>query len=285
MTLAQILADVERHAHLPAAKHQEFWYVVAEIKGWTYTDLLVHLGDQADPDDLQRLQSIADALSRGIPAEYLLGYAIFDGIPVVLEQEVFVPRPETEGLVVLASRFLEQLEPQEAYGADVCSGSGAIALALAHRFPHLFMTGLELDERSVGCARRSARSLGVFDRVCFFQANVLSASGWSSLLRPVDLVVSNPPYVRGARFAEAHAASPAEPMRALYGGAAGLIFYRRILAEARRLLRPGGLLLFEIDDGLEVAILNLFSRYGMVEGRWLPDMNGLPRYAEARQAQ
>jgi len=90
--------------------------------------------------------------------------------------------------------------------------------------------------------------------------------------------------VRAAeRLAAAHAASPFEPVSALYGGWDGLVFYRRIASEAPRWLEPGGLLELEIDDGLEQAILNLLCRAGLHECRWSRDLAGLPRYVEAYQ--
>ena len=100
-----------------------------------------------------------------------------------------------------------------------------------------------------------------------------------------DVIVSNPPYVREQRLLPAHESSPLEPVRALYGGVSGMVFYRRIIAQARDWLRPGGLLLLEIDDGMERGILDLCERYGLQGGRWLCDLRGLPRYVEARRAE
>ena len=147
------------------------------------------------------------------------------------------------------------------------------------------IVGLKIDPVAVSCGRESAAHLGVADRVKFIQSNVLGS--WSSALQGwhgrADVIVSNPPYVRAERLAAAHAASPFEPVSALYGGRDGLVFYRRIAAEAPRWLEPGGLLELEIDDGLEQAILNLLCRAGLHECRWSRDLAGLPRYVEAYQ--
>jgi len=122
------------------------------------------------------------------------------------------------------------------------------ALALAKRIPTASVVGLEIDPVAVSCARESAARLGVADRVKFVQGNVLGC--WSSALqgwnRRADVIVSNPPYVRAERLAAAHAASPFEPVSALYGGWNGLTFYRRIAAGAPAWLAPGGLL--ELGD-------------------------------------
>jgi release factor glutamine methyltransferase len=128
---------------------------------------------------------------------------------------------------------------------------------------------------------------GLSERVGFVQGNVLAAWGLAlaDFRGRTDVIVSNPPYVREQRLFPAHASSPAEPVRALYGGTSGMVFYKRIIAQACDWLRPGGLLLLEIDDGLEQGILNVFERYGLQDGRWSPDLRGLPRYAEARRAE
>ncbi len=284
MTLAQILADVETRTQLPVSKREELLYAVARMKGWSRTDLLLHLRCPLGSNDVIRFEAIAQGLAHGVPVEYILGHAEFGDISVMVQEGVFVPRPETEELVEQVAGFISRECQHHVIGLDVCSGSGAIALALANRFSELSVTGLDIDATSVCCARQTAEYLGFAQRVCFIQTNVLSNQSWKGLAGKIDFIVSNPPYVQGDRFEAAHDSSPVEPRKALYGGWSGLVFYRRIIAEARKVLRPGGLLLFEIDDGLEVAILDLFSRYGMSEGRWLPDLRGLPRYAEARQA-
>ena len=231
------------------------------------------------------VRETAAQLASGCPAEYITGQASFDGLTLHVRQGVLVPRPETEGLVALAEQIVVQEGNPRTVILDLCSGSGAIMLALAASIPDASCTGLELDPVSISCSSASSLDAGLEGRVRTVQGNVLSS--WdlylSDLKGRVDLVVSNPPYVREQRLSLAHAASPLEPLCALYGGKTGLLFYKRIIAQAGSWLRPGGILLLEIDDGLEEGILNLFERYGLKEGRWLPDFRGLPRYAEARR--
>jgi release factor glutamine methyltransferase len=145
---------------------------------------------------------------------------------------------------------------------------------------------MELDPVSVSCSRESALEMGLSERVKFIQGNVLTAWGLTvvEFRGRADVIVSNPPYVRGQRLTAAHASSPVEPVSALYGGTSGMLFYKRIIAQASDWLRPGGLLLLEIDDGLEQSILGQFKRHGLQGGRWSPDLRGLPRYAEAHRA-
>ena len=287
MTLREILAHAEQRTLLSPGKHGELEYVVAADRGWSRSDLLIRLDLPAETGMQAFVDHAARQLADGYPAEYLTGHAAFCDLLVRVREGVLVPRPETEGLVKIAGDYIVEEGRPSAVALDLCSGSGAVALALATRLPQVVVTGLELDPISVACSRESALDAGLSQRVRFVQGNVLSA--WSLALPEfrncTDVIVSNPPYVREERLFEAHESSPREPVRALYGGTSGMVFYRRIIVQACDWLRPGGLLVLEIDDGLEQVILNLFERRGLRGGRWLPDLRGLPRYAEARRAE
>ncbi len=287
MTLREVIAHAEQRAQLSSQKHGELQYVVAASRGWSSSDLFIRLDLPANADIQVFVEHAAQQLADGYPAEYLTGYAAFCDIVVRVREGVLVPRPETESLVQMAGDFIIEQDRPSPIALDLCSGSGAIALALAARLPQVAVVGLELDSISVSCSRESALDAGLAERVRFVQGNVLTAWGLAlaDFRSRTDVIVSNPPYVREQRLFPAHASSPREPVRALYGGTSGMVFYKRIIAQACAWLRPGGLLLLEIDDGLEEGILNLFERYGLRDGRWSPDLRGLPRYAEARRAE
>jgi len=287
LTLREVIAQAEQRAQLLSQKHGELQYVVAASRGWSRSDLLIRLDLPADTDIQVFVEQAAQQLADGYPAEYLTGYAAFCDIVVRVREGVLVPRPETESLVQMAGDFIIEQDRPHAIALDLCSGSGAIALALAARLPQVAVVGLELDSISVSCSRESALDAGLSERVRFVQGNVLAAWGLAlaDFRSRTDVIVSNPPYVREQRLFSAHASSPREPVQALYGGTSGMVFYKRIIAQACDWLRPGGLLLLEIDDGLEEGILNLFERYGLQGGCWSPDLRGLSRYAEARRAE
>jgi release factor glutamine methyltransferase len=287
LTLREVLAHAEQRAQLSSQRHGDLQYVVAASRGWSRSDLLIRLDLPAEDGMHIVVEHAAQQLADGYPAEYLTGHVAFCDIVVRVREGVLVPRPETEHLVQMAGDFIIEEDCPRAIALDLCSGSGAIALALAARLPQVTVVGLELDPTSVSCSRESASDAGLSERVRFVQGNVLAAWGLAlaDFRSRTDVIVSNPPYVCEQRLFAAHASSPVEPVWALYGGTSGMVFYKRIIAQACDWLRPGGLLLLEIDDGLEQGILNLFERYGLQGGRWSPDLRGLPRYAEARRAE
>lgn len=285
MTLGQVLARALGKAHLPLSKRGELDYVVAEACGWDRPGLLVRLNQPCDGDLAMISEEIAGKLASGYPAEYITGRATFCDLELRVGEGVLVPRSETEALVQLAGDVITTEHIHNAVIVDICSGSGAIALALASQLPDALCLGLESDPMCISYSRASSSDAALEQRVKFVYGNVLSS--WNLFLGEVmgrvDLIVSNPPYVREERLDSARMASPREPAQALYGGRSGLLFYKRIVAQSADWLRPGGTLLLEIDDGLEDGILDLFERYKMEKGRWLPDLRGMPRYAEARR--
>jgi release factor glutamine methyltransferase len=286
LTLGQVIARARTDSHLPISKREDLEYVVAAVCGWDRSGLLARLSLPCDENLTRAVEEAAKRLASGCPAEYITGQAAFCDLQVRVCDGVLIPRPETEDLVLLAKDIVVNGHNPNAVILDLCSGSGAIALALASELPHATCIGLELDPVAVSCSLASSSDAALGGRTKFLRGNVLSS--WDLLLSElkgshVDLIVSNPPYVREGRLDDARAASPLEPVHALYGGRSGLVFYKRITAQAASWLRPGGTLLFEIDDGLEEGILNLFERYGLQKGRWLPDFRGLPRYAEAQR--
>lgn len=285
MTLGQIIADARSRKHLSAHQQVDLEDVVISACAWSRAGLLSRLSDPCSALLEDIVRKAADQLSSGKPAEYIMGHAAFLGLQLHVGPGVFVPRPETEMLVLLAEQAVQAMHASETTILDVCSGSGAIGLALASRLPSVRCTGLDSDAACISCAEASAQEAHLEQRVRFVRANVLSSWGLAveDLKGHLDIVVSNPPYVREERLAEACSSSPCEPVRALYGGPSGLSFYRRIVAQAYDFLHPGGELLLEIDDGLEDHILELFSKYGMKDGYWQPDFQGLPRYAGARR--
>lgn len=287
MTLREVLARAEERVLLSWQKDGELQYVVATSRGWSRSDLLIRLDLPAEAGMQAFIEHAAQQLADGYPAEYLTGYAAFCDIVVRVQEGILVPRPETESLVQVAGDFIIEQDRPRAMVLDLCSGSGAVALALATRLPQVEVVGLELDPVSVSCSRESALDVRLEERVRFVRGNVLAAWGLAlaDFRNRVDVIVSNPPYVCEQRLFQAHDSSPVEPVWALYGGTSGMVFYKRIIAQACDWLRPGGLLLLEIDDGLEKAILKLFERYGLQGGRWSPDLRGLPRYAEARRVE
>jgi release factor glutamine methyltransferase len=231
----------------------------------------------ADPPPLgedarARFRELVGRRARREPAAYLLGTREFRSREFRVGPAVLVPRPETEVLVEAALAALPVGEPR--WAADAGTGSGCIAVTLAAERPRLRVAATDRSAAALAVADGNARVHGVRDRVLPVRADFLSA-----LRGPLDLVVSNPPYV-----AEGEAVEPEvlhEPRGALYAGEDGLDAYRALAPEAARVLRPGGLLLLETPGERVEAIAAILRAAGLEPGPAIPDLSGRPRVLPA----
>ena len=226
--------------------------------------LLAH--DQDVPAPEQRARFEADGARRlaGEPVAYLLGHKEFFGLALQVDARVLVPRPDTETLVEWA---LEHL-PGGGSVVDLGTGSGAIALALAHARPDALVAAVDRSTDALAVASANAQRLGL--RVQFMQADWLE-----DVDGPYDLVVSNPPYIADA---DPHlAALVHEPLSALAAGADGLDDLRTIVADAPAHLAPGGWLLLEHGHDQAEAVCALLRARGFVHVGSRMDLAGIAR--------
>ena len=239
------------------------------------------------PETLATLDNLLEARLRGAPLQYLTRRAAFRHLDLVVGPGVFVPRPETEGLVELVLQELRR-RPAGAPNPRILefgTGSGAILAALLTESPGAGGVGVELSDAALEYARRNLEAVGVTDRSVLLAGDLdapLAGPEWAVAF---DAVVSNPPYIpEGAWESLPRDVRDFEPRTALLGGPDGTDVIRRIVAASPRLLRPGGLLALEIDESHGGRVLEIVGGVGGFEGaRIAPDLAGRPRYALARR--
>jgi release factor glutamine methyltransferase len=227
-------------------------------------------------DDTARLDAFARRRVAGEPIARILGMKDFWGLPLKLSADVLVPRPDTETVVEAALEILraEGRIRAQLRIADLGTGSGAILLALLSELPNATGIGTDLSAAALETATTNAQHLGLTPRVDFMVSDY--AEGLSG---PLDLIVSNPPYVRSADIASlAPEVRDHDPHLALDGGPDGLEAYRRLAAQASELLSPGGLLVLEIGQGQDGDVAQLVAAAGlMIAGPTRADLAGIGR--------
>jgi release factor glutamine methyltransferase len=246
------------------------------------------------PLDAVQLAAYFDLVERriaGVPTQYLTGRQEFWGLELEVTPDVLIPRPETEHVVEVA---LERLGPptweEEAAGlprghglriADVGTGSGCLAIALACELPGAQVFATDISAAALAVARRNACRHGVAARVHLLQGNLLDALAGP----PLDLIVSNPPYV-GRREADhlPHEVRAHEPAQALYGGECGQELYAPLIAQAARRLRSGGILVLELGYNALPHVRPLFdTEKDWQQIRLTQDLAGIPRVLSAQR--
>lgn len=209
------------------------------------------------------------------PMQYILGKQEFYGLSFRVTPAVLIPRPETEHLIEAVLARLPHDQPVRI--VDVGTGSGAIALALAHMLPLAHIDALDVSPEALDIARENAQILGLAERVHFLHSDLLAAV----MNECYQCIVSNPPYVAAADVLEPQVANW-EPHGALFAGNDGLDIYRRLLPQAAQLLKPGGLLALELGAGQSEALTAMFNNNSGWTGlTFLPDLAGNLRVAIA----
>jgi release factor glutamine methyltransferase len=234
----------------------------------------------ADADfDARYWEAIARREARE-PLQHITGRAFFRYLELQVGPGVFVPRPETESVVGWAIDAVRAMDVVEPVIVDLCTGSGAIALALAQEVPRSRVHAVELDEGAFEWARKNTEG----SRVLLHHGDALTAL--PELNGQADLVISNPPYIPLTEWEYvAPEARDHDPQLALFSGEDGLDTIRGIERTAHRLLRPGGIVVVEHADSQGGQVPWIFTEeQGWADAADHPDLNNRPRFATARRA-
>ena len=258
-------------------------WVVARDRAW----VIAHPDEKLTPEQARQFGSWIARRARHEPIQYITGEAEFYGLPFRVTRDVLIPRPETEHLVEKVIEWAASLAARETAPripplriVDVGTGSGAIAVALAHQLPQATVTAIDLSAPALAIARENAERNGVSSRIRFLLGDLLAPVAEDRF----DIVVSNPPYVPGADCASLPVeVRDYEPPVALFAGEDGLEVYRRLTPAAFNVLAPGGLVALEIGYGQDQAVTSLLVSSSFHRIEFFPDLQGIPRVARAQR--
>ena len=225
-----------------------------------------------------RYTELVTARASRVPLQHITGVAPFGAVLLEVGPGVFIPRPETEALLEWA---LSQDLPAEPVIVDVCTGSGALAVALATSLPAATVTGVDIDPTALGYARRNAAPTNAN----MVQGDVTDERLLAGLAGTVDLVVSNPPYVPIGTGLEPEVAVH-DPAHAVFGGVDGMAVIVPLADRAANWLKSGGLLVVEHDDTTSAQTVEIIRGTGFFD-EVMPhaDLAGRPRFVTARRTE
>lgn len=265
----------------PLAAELLLMHVLQRDRAWLYA----HPEDELSPEQAAAYDDLIERRSAGVPTQYLTGHQEFWGLDFEVGPGVLIPRPETEHVVEVVLARVGSRRSQSVRIADVGTGSGCIAIALACELPHAEIIATDISALALDYARSNAARHTVSNRIQFYETNLLPALAelsWRAR-NSFDLIVSNPPYVgRNDAAKLPREVREHEPAEALFAGDRGFDLYPGLIAQATQLLRPEGMIVLEVGyDGADY-VRSLLSASGWCAVEVTRDLAGIERVVSAQ---
>ena len=242
----QVAATLKRHG-IPNS-NLEAEVLVRHALNWDRAQFYASLSESLQPATVDRIQAITNRRLTGEPLAYITGHREFYGLELCVNPAVLIPRQETELLVDAALDYARALHTESITIADIGTGSGAIALALAANLPNAQVFATDISTDALTVAERNRRKHRLDDCVCLLQGDLLAP-----LQHRVDIIVSNPPYIASDLLPSLAPEVRREPRQALDGGKDGMEVIRRLLRQAPSKLNARGCVLIEISPEQSAA--------------------------------
>src|SRR6266850_637228 len=300
--LRDAIAQLESE-HIPSAPLAAellLMHTLGHDRAWLYA----HPEHELDKTAHEKYFSLIARRASGAPTQHLTGHQEFWGLDFEVTPDVLIPRPETEHVIevvlerltIAAGNAASQLDAAHRI-ADVGTGSGCIAVALAHEFPGARITATDISAAALEVARRNAACHGVEPRIDFIECNLLDALLHESRAtshpsfpvrasesRLLDAIASNPPYIgRNEAVTLPREVREHEPDTALFGGESGTEIYAPLIAQAAALLKPGGILVLELGHNSAEHVSRLLTAPVWSDLSLTNDLAGIRRVASARR--
>lgn len=270
--------------HGAASARLDAEVLLSEARGCKRIDLYTAFDEVADERIRTAFRELVRRRAEGTPVAYLVGHREFYSLPFRVTSDVLIPRPETEQLVVTLLDIARQTggNGQPLRIADIGTGSGILAVCAAYHLPSSRVVATDISPAALEVARKNAAHHDVADRIEFVESDLFGAVGASERF---DFVLSNPPYVSEAEFAELPVdVREHEPYQALVSGQLGTEVISRLVPQAAEFLRPGGWLIMEIGPLIHEAaeeIVKLNGSFSSCEVK--RDLANLPRTVVAQR--
>lgn len=249
------------------------WLLLEKVTGLTRFHYLTYPDTEIAEAMVNEYRAMLAKRAEHIPLQHIIGTQVFMGLEFLVNEHVLIPRQDTE---ILMEEALKRLKFGDKV-LDMCTGSGCIIISLARNVKLLKAVGVDISAEALEVA--GANAVKNEADICFILSDLFNNISEEKF----DMIVSNPPYIE-SKVIEGlmPEVRDHEPRLALDGGEDGLIFYRRIIEEARRYLKSSGYLLFEIGHNQREAVCKLFEEFGYEEIIAISDLAGLDRVCIAR---
>jgi len=249
--------------------------LLSAVVGCPRLDLRLKALDTLPQEMLNDFKELILRRRKRVPISYILGEQDFFGLKFLVNEHTLIPRPETEILVEEALEILKR--GKGLIAADVCTGSGCIAVAVAKNSGVSKIYATDISSDALKVAYENAARHDVLSKIVLKNGDLLDALRGENIEKKLDMIISNPPYVAENEFDALEPEIKCEPKMALRGGKDGLDFYRSIVSCAAGYLKPGAHLLFEMNSNKSREIREIIENNGFTVENIVKDYSGLDR--------
>lgn len=267
LTVGEILTSASEHFRHKGVLNPrvDAEVLLAHVLGVERIDLYVNYARPLNSEETAAYRKLVARRLRSVPVAYLVGHKEFMGLDFKVDENVLIPRPETEHLVEAVSKYVSErsTDGQGCVILDMCTGSGAVGISLAVALVSVDVVAVDVSPGALRVARSNAEAHGVADRVHFLRSDMFEKLAVDKLGAGFDVVVSNPPYLSEADLETLQSdIAVSEPMVALYGGVDGMRFHRILVDRSSDYLKPGGVLVLEIGASQGSAVADMLQSNG-----------------------
>lgn len=243
-------------------------YLLAYVLKCNKDDIVLLHDRVLQEDEIKRFKKVIDRRVKREPSQHIIGEEEFWGLTFKVTKDVLIPRSETQYLVKEALKEARAHEPEAGKQIiDLCTGSGCIAVCMAVQLKNSKIYAVDISDKALAVARENARRHGADKRIIFLEGDLYNPIEPLGLEGKIDIILSNPPYVsKKMRDILQPEIKLYEPMLALAGGEDGFDFYRRIIPESAKYLKPGGFLILEIGYGQLDGVISLIEQEKLYKG-------------------
>ncbi len=282
----------------PSEEIQSFFNLFTEKHlGMSRIEIALHSGKEVSVESLKIVEDAIQRLQQFEPIQYILGETEFFGLPFMVDSNVLIPRPETEELVnwIILENKEKRGERRDSFFAnekskvilDIGTGSGCIAISLAHSLPNDRILAIDISEEALYIAKKNAIANNVSVNFQLMDILKFNQAPWSLVVKDLkfDTIVSNPPYIRAQEKSQIEPnVIKHEPAIALFvEDNDPLLFYRKIAQFSQKYLKPEGTLFFEINEYLSEDLAFMLSQEGFIDIEIRKDMFGKDRMVKCKK--
>ena len=249
----------------------ECFELIKAVFGMSRTDCFLHFDDDIDEEKFSKFDEMLTRRLNHEPLQYILGEWEFFGLPFKVGEGVLVPRGDTEIIAETAINLINQHSYKSM--ADLCSGSGALAISIGKNTFLEKIDAVELSEKAFSYLYKNINLNNMENKITAYNEDIFTFLNKEKY----DIVVSNPPYIPTGDIAELSEEVHKEPFMALDGGTDGLYFYRRISQEYYDKINSGGALVFEIGIDELSDVMEIMKKCGYFDVSYINDYSGIPR--------